>query len=545
MINCTYGLVHSSETIFLRSIRKIQYQLQASLKTRAKINMGLTLFIIGVIGWHAGMYGMFMKAGIAPWKALIPFYNTWCIVEVCRLPKIWFWLQLIPIAGQFVTIWITIIFVMHFGRFNTLQHAAAVFLPFLYFPLLGFSKTERFVGHEAYLNYKKGSIREWIDAAVFAIVAATLIRTFIFEAYTIPTPSMEKTLLVNDFLFVNKVAYGPRLPKTPLSFPFVHNLMPNSQKPSYLTWLQLPYKRLPGYVNISRNDVVVFNFPMGDTVINDEDHGSKDPYYSVLRRDFNGNRDALMAQWGDKILVHPMDKTDNYIKRCVGVPGDKIEVRNGLLFVNGQKAWQAPGQQTTFSIRTNGTPIDFDNLKENTGIDMRWDNKEGEIMQLNSMFGTDSVYDYVNMSYEDAAEFRKMANVKEVKQVNVPFSDLFPFDEKITWTIDDYGPLWIPKAGVTVPLNSSNISIYRRLITNYEDHKLEENKGQFIIDGKPAKSYTFKYNYYWMMGDNRHNSQDSRFWGFVPETHIVGRASLIWFSWENGPRWNRLFKGIK
>jgi signal peptidase I len=248
--------------------------------------MGWTLFIIGTIGWHLGMYGMFKKAGIEPWKALIPFYNTWCMVEICRLRKTWFWLQFIPIAGQFVTIWITIIFVMHFGRFNTLHHAATIFLPFLYFPYLGFSKNERFAGHDVYLNYKKSSTREWIDAAIFAVVAATLIRTFIFEAYTIPTPSMEKTLLVNDFLFVNKVAYGPRLPKTPLSFPFVHNLMPNSQRPSYLTWIQLPYKRLPGYVNIERNDVVVFNFPMGDTVINDEDHGSKYPYYSVLRRDF-------------------------------------------------------------------------------------------------------------------------------------------------------------------------------------------------------------------------------------------------------------------
>jgi signal peptidase I len=507
--------------------------------------MGLTLFIIGTIGWHLGLYSMFQKAGIAPWKALIPFYNTWCIVQVTRLPKAWFWLQLIPIAGQFITIWITIIFVMHFGRFNTLQHAATVFLPFLYFPYLGFSKNEKFVGHEAYLRYKKGSVREWIDAAVFAVVAATLIRTFVFEAYTIPTPSMEKTLLVNDFLFVNKVAYGPRLPKTPLSFPFVHNLMPNSQTPSYLTWIQLPYKRLPGYAEINRNDVVVFNFPMGDTVINDEDHGSKDPYYTVLQRDFNGNREALNAQWGDKILVHPMDKTDNYIKRCVGVPGDTIQLKEGLLYVNGQKAWQAPGQQTTFKITTNGKPIDFDNLQENTGIELRWDDKEAEISNLNAGYSRDSTYDNLNMSYEDAAAIRKLPNVTAVEQVVLVYRNLFPFDTLHKWSIDEYGPLYIPKKDVTVPLNAGNIAIYRRLITNYEGHTLQETNGQFIIDGKPATHYTFKYNYYWMMGDNRHNSQDSRFWGFVPETHVVGRASLIWFSWQHGPRWNRLFKAIK
>lgn len=506
--------------------------------------MGWIIFIVWVIGWHIGLYGMFKKAGIEPWKALIPFYNTWCIVQKCNIRRIWFWLQFIPIAGQFITIWITIIFVMHFGRFNVLHHTATVFLPFIYFPYLGFSKNERFAGHQVFLNYKKPSSREWVDAGVFAIVAATIIRTFIFEAYTIPTPSMEKTLLVNDFLFVNKVAYGPRLPVTPLSFPFVHNLMPYSQRPSYLKWIQLPYKRLPGYDSIKRNDVVVFNFPMGDTVINDEDHGSKDPYYSVLRRDFSGNRDALMAQWGDKILVHPMDKTDNYIKRCVGVPGDKLQVKDGLLYINDQKAFQAEGQQTTFRIKTNGTPIDFDNLKENTGINLRWDSKENEILQLNSMFARDSGY-MVNMSYSDADAFRKIPNVKEVTQVIIPFSDLFPFDEHINWTIDDYGPLVIPKAGATVTLTKNNISIYRRLITNYEGHTLQETGNEFIIDGKTTTQYTFKYNYYWMMGDNRHNSQDSRFWGFVPETHVVGKASLIWFSWEGGPRWSRLFRSIK
>lgn len=492
------------------------------------------------------MYGMFKKAGIEPWKALIPIYNTWCIVEKIKLKKIWFWLQLIPIAGQFITIWITIIFVMHFGRFNLLHHTATVLFPFIYFPYLGFSKNERYAGRDVFLNYKKSSAREWIDAGVFAIVAATLIRTFIFEAYTIPTPSMEKTLLVNDFLFVNKVAYGPRLPKTPLSFPFVHNLMPGSQRPSYLKWIQIPYKRLPGYVKVERNDVVVFNFPMGDTVINDFDHGSKDPYYNVLRRDFGGNRDALMAQWGDQILVHPMDKTDNYIKRCVAVAGDKLQVKNGILHINDQVATHVPGEQTTFTLKTNGTPLDFDNLKENTGIDIRWDadNRDMEILQLNENFARDSSY-VLNLAYKDAEGFKKLPNIVSVNQLNIPYNDLFPFDEKLDWTIDDYGPLVVPKAGVTIDLNLSNIKLYERLITNYEGHTLSINGNQINIDGQATNKYTFKYNYYWMMGDNRHNSQDSRFWGFVPETHVVGKASLIWFSWEKGPRWNRLFKSIK
>jgi signal peptidase I len=512
--------------------------------------MGLTLFIIGVIGWHVGMYGMFKKAGIEPWKAFIPFYNTWCIVQVCRLPKVWFWLQLIPIAGQFVTIWITIIFVMHFGRYNTLQHAATIFFPFLYFPVLGFSKNERFVGHEGYLNYKKSSTREWIDAAIFAVVAATLIRTFIFEAYTIPTPSMEKTLLVNDFLFVNKVAYGPRLPKTPLSFPFVHNLMPNSQRPSYLTWIQLPYKRLPGYVDVERNDVVVFNFPLGDTVINLPNFGSAKPYYDVLRTQYNGNRDNFIAgEYGDELIVHPMDKTDNYIKRCVAVGGDSVRVINGVLYVNGKLAALPEGSQLIYILSLK-SPVDFQSISENLGIDFRWSQQSntGEMLDTNedatNALGNSKQL-VLFLSKEDAEKLRSVKEVESVIKYDMSQDDLFPNDTIHKWTVDNYGTIYIPQRGTTTTLTADNIALYRRLITVYEGHTLQENNGQFIIDGKPASSYTFKYNYYWMMGDNRHNSQDSRFWGFVPETHIVGKASLIWFSWEHGPRWNRLFTTIK
>src|ERR1700712_491484 len=218
------------------------------------MSIGWIVFIIGTLGWHIGMYGMFKKAGIEPWKALIPFYNTWCIMQKCPSIKMyWFWLQFIPIVGQFITIWITIIFVMHFGRFNTAQHAAVTFLPFIYFPYLGFSKNERWGGEKIFNSYKKPAIREWVDAGAFAVVAATIIRTFVFEAYVIPTGSMEKTLLVNDFLFVNKMSYGQRMPVTPLSIPFVHNLIPSTQRPSYLTWIQVPYTRLPGWSEVKRN----------------------------------------------------------------------------------------------------------------------------------------------------------------------------------------------------------------------------------------------------------------------------------------------------
>jgi len=500
--------------------------------------MGLTLFIIGVIGWHVGMYGMFKKAGITPWKALIPFYNTWFIVEKCKIRKYWFWLQFIPVAGQFITIWITIIFVMHFKKVTVPDHAATVFLPFLYFPYLGFSAKEKWHGGDILKHYHKPASREWIDAGVFAIVAATLIRTFVFEAYVIPTGSMEKTLLINDFLFVNKMSYGPRIPQTPVSFPFVHNTMPFSQTtPSYIKAIQLPYKRLPAFTEVKRNDVVVFNFPAGDTIINDLEHGSKVTYYDELRTKYRGNREALMAE--NPILIHPMDKTDNYIKRCTAVGGDLVQVKNGSLFINNQPAFVPPGSQTEYIIETNGTPFSEDFLKEELGIDI-----ENPLDQIRP--DKPGIF-VLNMTVEEAAKVKKQPNVKSMAPYSENFvGQTFPNDEvNYPWTVDNYGPIKIPKKGDVLPVNAQTVALYRRLIITYEHNTMDEVNGKYIINGKEATTYTTKYNYYWMMGDNRHRSQDSRYWGFVPETHIVGKASLIWFSWDKGPRWKRLFNSIK
>ena len=502
--------------------------------------MGLILFLIGVLGWHAGMYGMFKKAGIEPWKALVPFYNTWLIVEKIAIRKYWFWFQLVPVAGQFVTIWITIIFVMQFKKVTVLDHAATVFIPFIYFPYLGFSKDTVFHGPSVMALYHKPASREWIDAGVFAIVAATLIRTFVFEAYVIPSESMEKTLLVNDFLFVNKMSYGPRIPQTPLSFPFVHNTMPGSiTTASYLKWIQIPYKRLPAITPVKRNDVVVFNFPAGDTIINLPEYGSKQPYYDVLRTQFKGDREALNAQF--PILVHPMDKTDNYIKRCVAEAGDVLQLKDAQLFINGQAAYLPGASQTEYVVETDGKPFSEEFLKEELGVAV--EDTKGQIIPYENKPNT-FVF---NMTPLEMAKLKQQPNIKSISLYSNGYvGGYFPYDDaNFPYTLDNFGPIKIPKKGETIMLTAQNIALYKRLIADYEHNTLEESNGKYFINGKETNQYTPIYNYYWMMGDNRHRSQDSRYWGFVPETHIVGKASLIWFSYENGPRWKRLFNSIK
>ncbi|ANI90646.1 signal peptidase I [Arachidicoccus ginsenosidimutans] len=497
--------------------------------------------ILYLVGYPIGLYGMFKKAGVAPWKAFVPFYNTWLMCELCGIGKLWFWLQLIPIAGVFITIWITIIFVMQFGKFSLIDHAFTAIVPFIYLPYLGFSKDVKYLGPDAVKKYKKSTVREWIDALVFATVAATLIRTFIFEAYVIPSGSMEKTLLINDFLFVNKISYGARVPQTPISFPFVHNFMPFSQTvPSYTKAVQWGYYRLPASNPIKRNDVVVFNFPAGDTIINEPGYGSLNTYYDVLRDTYHGNRDALMSE--HDILVHPMDKTDNYIKRCTGVPGDTIQVKHTVLFVNGKPAFVPPTSQMEYTVTTNGNAFNNDELSNQLHIKTEKVN-DGDEPEVEQIGNNEYVFD---VTEDEIEQVKKLPNVVNVSLAERPAEEVFPyFNLSLGWSADNFGPLWIPKKGATITLTPENLPIYQRIITTYEHHTLSQNGNQFIIDGKPTNQYTFKYNYYWMMGDNRHRSQDSRYWGFVPETAIVGKASLIWFSWQNGPRWNRIFKVIK
>lgn len=498
------------------------------------MSIGWIIFIIAALGWHIGMYGMFKKAGIEGWKAFIPFYNTWCMVEKMGLKKFWFFLQFIPIAGQFITIWITIKFVEHFGRFGFWHHTAAVLIPFIYFPYLGFSKNERYAGKMVVNNYKKSSSREWIDAAVFAIVAATLIRTFIFEAYTIPTPSMEKTLLVNDFLFVSKFSYGPRIPNTPIAMPFVHHTLPYSNKKSYSEKIYIPYTRWFASP-VNRNDVVVFNFPVNDTLINDEvNYGSRTTYYQAIRE---MGRERVWQDFEDIIITRPVDKRENFIKRCVAIGGDIVQVINGNVFVNNKPQPPFPESERyyRFTYPAN-TYLDQDKLLE-LGINIREDQGDRRQAPDGSTL--------LNITNKEKAAL-KLPVGYAISDYILSTDQMFPhFDTAVHWSADNYGPLWVPAKGAKIDLTPENLIRYQRCIEVYEGNKFENRNGQIFINDQPATSYTFKMNYHFMMGDNRHNSLDSRYWGFVPIDHIVGKASLIWFSWEGGPRWKRIFNGIK
>lgn len=384
---------------------------------------------------------------------------------------------------------------------------------------------------------KQTKIIEWVDAIIFAVVAASLIRTFLFEAYTIPTSSMEKSLLVGDYLFVNKYTYGPRKPMTPLSFPFVHHTLPVfSKTKSFSEAWQRPYTRMPGIRKIKNNDVVVFNFPEGDTVCLEDQAQS---YYQLCRM---YGRDNI---WKRYTVIHrPVDKCENYIKRCVAIPGDSLQIIDGQLFINGKKQKEAGVKQYRYALLTDGSSI-------NPKAFQRLGISKEDIQQ--SIYGAGQYI--IPLTDDMAKRIATFSNVKQIERINAKDRDgssyIFPHDTAYRWNEDNFGPIWIPKKGEKIKLTQENLPLFQRIIGHYEENDLEVKNNTIFINGKASEEYTFKMDYYWMMGDNRHNSQDSRFWGYVPENHIVGKGAMIWLSLDKDKsfpkniRFKRLFKIIR
>lgn len=485
-------------------------------------------------------WGIFEKAGRHGWETLVPFYNLWVFLKIIKKPMWWYALLLFPFINVFVFMLMLVEIAKCFNKFGLGEQFLAVVVPFVYLPILGFSNNEKFVDPDNRPVIKKGVVREWVDAIIFAVVAATIIRTFLLEAYTIPTSSMEKSMLVGDYLFVSKITYGPKVPNTPLAFPFVHHTLPlTTSAKSYVEWIKFPFYRFPGLGKVEQNDPVVFNYPEGDTV--STAFQSNSSYYSLVR---TYGRDRV---WSDKrnfgdIVVRPVDKRENYVKRCIGLPGDSLEIVERQVYLNGAPANNPKKLQYQYKVITGGSSI-------NSKILDRLDITEGARTSVPGQF-------VFVLTEEARQEIEKLPIVKSVEVISDPAGqwspEIFPHNKDFNWNRDNFGPVFIPEKGVAFNLNIQNLPVYERLIVTYEGNELETRGDKILINGVEVTEYTPKMDYYWMMGDNRHNSADSRFWGFVPEDHVVGTPEFVWLSldenksWLGGKiRWSRLFSIVR
>lgn len=501
--------------------------------------MSLLLFILIVPALFtipfAFCWKQFEQAGHEGSLCLIPYYNIYIMLKILRKQKkFWWWFF---IAFPYINIFMMLLMLVElgkcFGKFKVWEEGMAAILPFIFFPII--TRDAPYQDPATTQRPKKSAGREWFDAIIFAVVAALVIRTYVFEAFTIPTSSMEKSLCVGDYLIVSKIHYGPKRPNTPLSFPFVHNTLPFSKtKKSYLEWIKLPYHRYPGVTNFKRYDPIVFNYPAGDTVC--DKFQSSVSYYDLI------HKYGRKTVWNDhanfgKVIAHPIDKRENYIKRLIGMPGDSLQIIDGVVFIDGEKAYEPENMQHNYSVTTTNGGINKKILeKYNISEGYRTNDPNTVILSISETV---------------ANELRNMPFVTSATEIIQPAGEstntsLFPHNpERYPWNVDNFGPIYIPKAGETVQLNLETLPLYERIIHAYELHDLKVEDGKIYIDGKESDSYTFEMNYYWMMGDNRHNSADSRYWGYVPENHIVGKAIFVWLSLDKengGIRWDHMFR---
>ena len=425
--------------------------------------------------------------------------------------------------------------------------------------------------HWQWWKDEEGPIRfimSWVDALVFALVAVYFINLFFFQNYVIPSSSLEKSLLTGDYLFVSKVSYGPRIPETPLTMPLTQHTMPLVNVKSYIEWPHWDYRRVKGLGNVKLNDIVVFNYPAGDTLCNEERYQANDYYqmvYSIGDQllEQNGQEkdvrvmnplqqrhyfeqvyvtgrnyiSSMPGEYGD-IISRPTDRRENYVKRCVGLPGQTLQIKNRIVYLDGKANKEPDNVQYTYKMKLKGEfPVELADELGITNEDLLMYNQSGVIPLTKKAY----------------LALKANKNLVESISINADaiYGDLYPLNAYTGWTRDNYGPVWIPKKGKSIQLNLKNLPIYERCIKVYEGNDLKvDSQGNIFINGKLAKSYTFKLDYYWMMGDNRHNSADSRYWGFVPEDHIVGKPIFIWWSHSpdhpgfSGIRWNRLFNFV-
>ncbi|SFS70309.1 signal peptidase I [Lutibacter maritimus] len=470
-------------------------------------------FLIIQVIHFLGTWKLYVKAGRKPWEAIVPIYNGIILMKIIKRPSWWIVLLFIPIINllMFPVIWVET--VRSFGKYKTIDSFLAVLTLGFYIYYLNYVENVTYVEDRSLKS--RTELGEWVSSIVFAIIAATIVHTYFMQPYTIPTSSLEKSLLIGDFLFVSKFHYGARTPMTTVAAPMVHDSLPLTKMKSYLNKPQLPYFRIPGFENIKRNEIVVFNWPV-DTVRFFRDHSN----------------------------IHidkPIDKKSNYVKRCVGIPGDSLEIKDGYIFINGEKTVLPDRAKTQYmhKVVTNGQQLNGTTLS-------RYNVTEGHFQ---------GDFYMLNLTDENAAKLSKNPIVKSVTKLVEPKGNynksIFPHNEQYAWSIDNYGPIYIPEAGKTVEINSKTLPFYKRIIEVYENNDLTTNGDEIYINGKLAKTYTFKQNYYWMMGDNRHNSEDARYWGYVPFDHIVGKPVFIWFSWDsnaegiaNKIRWERVFTTV-
>lgn len=481
-------------------------------------------FLIIQVVHFLGTWKLYKKAGRQAWEAVVPVYNAVILMKIINRPWWWVILLFIPIVNliMFPVVWVET--VRSFGRHSRADTWLAFLTLGLYIFYVNYALDVKYI-EERSLKPRTAT-GEWVSSILFAIVAATIVHTYFIQPFTIPTSSLEKTLLVGDFLFVSKLNYGPRTPMTTVAAPMVHDTIPGLGIKSYLDWPQLPYFRFPGFEDIKRNDIVVFNWP-ADTVPHFNYHGSK-------------------------TYIKPIDKKSNYVKRAVGLPGDTLSIVDAQIKIKG-KSVEFPDRakpQTSYKVTTKGN-----------GFNRRYLYEHYNYTEPLYPVGPNQ-YVFQSLTEENAKKLKYNPNVASIEKIIKSKKEgsirLFPHVDSLHWSEDNYGPIYIPKKGTTLSISTKNIKRYKRLIEVYEGSEMGKKQkvttkgGLVYLNGKPIDSYTVKQNYYWMMGDNRHNSADSRFWGYVPENHIVGKPIFIWLSLDhnaqgffNKIRWNRMFTTVR